>query len=128
MHPQHLPEHCLAMRDLMDGQLVTADERLIGRVADVMAAWRPDGTLVLTDLLIGPQALAGRVSSRLRPLARWLLRDRFEYTLPVTEIAELKGGDVRLRGSSEHYTVGHADEWVQQHILRFIPGNGGKYR
>ena len=113
----------LLMRDILDGQLESADRRKLGRVADVEAEWRPDGTLVLKDLLIGPQALAGRVSSHLRPIARALLRDRFEHRIPVGAIKEI-GPTVRLLGPAAHYDVGHAEEWIVDHILRFIPGSG----
>ncbi len=113
----------LVMRDIADGQLVTADDRRIGRVAGIEAEWRADGRLVLTHLVIGPQALAGRASSRLRPIARWLLCDRFEHRIPIAEVAEL-GPTLRLRGTRHDYSVGRADEWIVEHILRFIPGNG----
>ncbi len=116
-------DRVLVMRDIMDGQIVTADERKIARVADVEAEWREDGSLVLTDLVIGPQALAGRVASRLQPVARWLLRDRFEHRIPIQEVTEL-GPTVRLRGGVDAYSVGLADEWLVEHVLRFIPGNG----
>jgi sporulation protein YlmC with PRC-barrel domain len=118
-----MPTRTLAMRDIADGLLETTDGRHIGRVADIEAEWRPDGSLVVTHLLIGPQALIGRVSSRLRPLARWMLRDRFDHRIPIEEVDEL-GPTIRLRGPASSYAVGHADTWVSDHILRFIPGNG----
>lgn len=116
-------DRTLAMRDIADGLLEAADGRKLGRVADLEAEWREDGSLVLTHLLIGPQALAGRVASRLRPLARRVFRDRFEHRVPIAEVEEL-GPTVRLRGTAGTYDVGRADVWVVDHILRFIPGNG----
>lgn len=113
----------LAMRDIMDGQLETRDEREIGRVADVEAEWRDDGSLVLTRLLSGPQALTGRVASRLRPLLRWLLRDRFERQIAIAEV-ERFGPTLKLRGPAVDYAVGQSERWLTEHILRFIPGNG----
>src|SRR6188472_287460 len=93
-----LVDRTLTMRDIMDGQLESNEGRELGRVADIEAEWRDDGSLVLTHLVVGPQALAGRVSSRLRPIARWLLRDRFEHRVPISEVAKLSGGTVHLRG------------------------------
>lgn len=113
----------LVMRDLLDAQLETADGVRIGRVADIEAEWRDDGTLMLTHILAGPQALAGRVASRLVPVARFIFRDRFERRIPMNEIVET-GPTVRLRGNAVDYTVGQSDRWIAQHILRFIPGSG----
>jgi sporulation protein YlmC with PRC-barrel domain len=113
----------LTMRDIVDGLLETTDGTNLGRVADVRIEIEANGTARLTDLMIGPEALAGRISSRLRPLAHWLLRGRFEHTIPVDEIDEF-GPTLILRQEASHYDVGHPDEWVNRHILRFIPGSG----
>ena len=116
-------EGALLMRDIMDGQLESADLHRIGRVADVEAEWRSDGSLHLTELLVGPAVLGGRVSFRLRGFLRRVLPDRMEHRVPVSEISEV-GPTVRLRDRAEAYSVGGAEDWVAEHILRFIPGNG----
>jgi sporulation protein YlmC with PRC-barrel domain len=116
-------DELLLMRDVVDEQLRTADGRDVGRVADVEAEWRDDGTLVLTNLHVGPEALAGRVSKHLRPVARFLFRDRFEHRIPMGEISEIEL-DLQLKQDASRYRVGQADAWVLDHILRFIPGNG----
>jgi len=113
----------LAMRDLLDAQLETADGRHIGRIADIEADWRDDGALVLMYLLTGPQALAGRVASRLVPLARFIFRDRFERRIPMSEVVET-GLTVRLRGNASDYPVGQSERWLADHVVRFIPGSG----
>lgn len=113
----------LVMRDLVDEQIVTADGRAIARVADIEASWHEDGRLVLTGLDVGPQALARRVSRHLGPIMRFLFRDRFEHVIPMDEIEHVSL-DLHLRHDASHYRVGHADDWVVYHILRFIPGNG----
>ena|SRR2546425_5377192 len=111
------------MRDIMDSQLETRDKRKIGRVADIEAELRDDGTLVLTYLVTGPQALAGRVASHLRPIARFLLRDRFEHRIPLKEVENF-GPTLRLRGKAKDYAVGQSERWIADHILRWIPGSG----
>ena len=113
----------LVMHNIMDNQLETRDKRKIGRVADIEAELRSDGTLVLINLVTGPQALAARVSSHLRPLARFLFRDRFEHSIPISEVKEI-GPTLYLRGIPEDYAVGQSDRWIADHILRWIPGNG----
>ena len=118
-----LKDPLLVMRDIMDAQLETKDKRYIGRVADIEAEWREDGKLVLTNILIGPQALVGRVAERLRPIARFLLRDRFEHSIPISEVKRF-GPTLHLRGKAEDYAVGQSERWLAKHILRWIPGNG----
>jgi sporulation protein YlmC with PRC-barrel domain len=115
-------ERLLVMGDIMDMQLETSDGRHIGRVTDIEAALRDDGALVLTHLVVRPEALSGRVASRLRPLAHLLLRDRFDHRIPVTEIEDV-GPTVRLRGTAEQYGLDRSDRWLAEHILRFIPGS-----
>lgn len=117
----------LGMGDIMDQQLESADGRLIGRVADIEMEWREDGSLVFTHLLLGPEALAGRVAEHMRPLAHRLLGGRFERRIPLSEIEDL-GTTIRLRGTAaqyrEQYGVGRSERWLASHILRFIPGSG----
>ena len=116
-------DRLLAMGDIMDMQLETSDGCHVGRVADIEAELRDDGALVLTHLVVGPEALSGRVGSRLRPLAHLLLRGRFDHRIPVTEIEDV-GPTVRLRGAAEDYAAGRSDRWLAEHIVRFIPGSG----
>jgi hypothetical protein len=105
--------------DLLDNLVEGSDGLPVGRVADVRAEWRKDGRLVLTALLFGPQALVGRISSRAEPLARWLLRDRFEHEIPIGEVREM-GITVVLRKPAAAYEVGQrADEWIARHLLRY---------
>src|SRR5215212_11292571 len=110
------------MRDIVDVQLHTRDGRDIARVADVEGGWHSDGTLMLSDIIVGPQALVARVWGRLEPLARFLLRDRFEHRMPGEEIAAIEL-DRCLKRDASAYDVGQADSWVVEHILRFIPGS-----
>jgi hypothetical protein len=121
LHEQRL----LSMRDIVDGQLETVDDRRVGRVADLFAEWRPDGTLVVTDIVVGPEALARRVADLLGALAARLLRGRHEHRIPVSEVEEV-GPTVRLRGKRSDYPLTGADDWIVEHIIRFIPGGGAE--
>jgi sporulation protein YlmC with PRC-barrel domain len=107
-------------RDLLDNQVVGRDGVPVGRVADLKAEWRRDGRLVLTALLFGPQALAGRLSIRLEPVARFLLRDRFEHEIPIEEVQEM-GITVVLRRCAAEYEAGRrAERWIDRHVLRYL--------
>lgn len=113
----------LAMRDIVDGLLLSADEVSLGRVADIEVTIGEDGAAHLRAILVGPEALAGRVSSRLHPIARWICQGRFDHRLSLDEIREY-GPTLSLRRNAASYALGHADVWVLRHILRFIPGSG----
>ncbi len=120
-HPTREGGRLLAMRDVMDLQIETADGIDIGRVDDVEAIVDRDGTARLTALLAGPQALAGRISSRLRPPMRRLLKDRFDSRIPIEEVAEL-GLIVKLRGQAADYRLGASERWLAEHVVGRIPG------
>ena len=113
----------LVMRDLMDAQLESTDGRPLGRVDDLLAELDGDGRLRIVEVATGPEALAGRASSRLRPLVHRLLRGRLDARIPLTEIEEL-GPTIRLRGPATEYRAGRSDQWVADHLLRWIPGSG----
>ncbi len=118
-------EQILVMRNIMDNQLETCDDIEIGRVADIEAELLPDGRLVLTKLMTGPESLAGRVSSHLRPLVHFFLRNRFEHSIPIDEIDDFRP-TLRLRGRAIDYATGESERWIANHILRWIPGSGWK--
>lgn len=115
-------DQTLSIADIIDNQLETSDKRRIGRVADIEAEWHAGGTLVLTNLVTGPQALAGRVSSHLRPVFRFLLRDRFEHSIALGEVENF-GPTINLRGRAADYPAGQSDRWIADHILHWIPGH-----
>ena len=112
-----------SIADIIDSQLESSDKKNLGRVADVEAEWHEDGRLVLTNLVTGPQALAGRVAPPLRSLLQLLLGDRFEQRIALSEIEEF-GPTLRLRGPAGDYRVGQSERWIVSHILRWIPGSG----
>ena len=121
--PEVHDDQTFSIADIIDNQLETSDGIEIGRVADIEAEWRDDGQLVLTNLVTGPQALAGRVSSRLQPIFRFFLRDRFEHRIPLKEV-ESFGPTLHLGGKAADYPVGQSERWIAEHILRWIPGSG----
>lgn len=111
------------MRDLMDGELRTADGRTIGRIDDVAAVIESGGELRLVAIVTGPEALAGRAYNPLRAAFHRLLRGRFDVRIPIEEITGL-GPTIELRGPAERYRTGRSDQWIADHVLRWIPWSG----
>jgi hypothetical protein len=122
-----LLERALLMRDMMDGQLESADRLRIGRVGDVRIVWQPDaepgarGHVVA--MVTGPEALAGRIHARLRGLLHRFLGGRWERETPTAEIEEL-GPTIRLRREARSYDVASGETWVGSHLVRRVPGGG----
>lgn len=116
-------ENELAIGDIMDSQLETSDGFRIGRVADIEAEMQEDGSLVLVNLITGPQALAGRIAHPLRHLFRFFLHDRFEYTIPLADVREF-GPTLYLSGKADDYATGRSERWLARYILCWIPGSG----
>jgi len=112
-----------SIRDIIDSQLETSDKHSIGRVSDIEGEWQEDGTFILTQLIVGPQTLAGRVAEPLRSFVRFFLRDRFDSRIPVSNVENF-GPTLRLRKTAADYAVGQSDKWIADHILRWIPGSG----
>ena len=116
-------EHsALIMGDLMDTQLVTKDQRKIGRITDIEVQWHENGRLTLVAIITGPQAMAARIARPLRPIVSWLLRDHFEQRIPISEIENV-GPNVHLRKRETDYPLSHSERWIGEHILRWIPGS-----
>jgi hypothetical protein len=111
------------MADLVDGELQSADGRSLGRVDDVSAELRDDGSLVLIEIMAGPEALAGHVSRRARRLLARVLRGRLDTRIPLSEVREL-GPTIRLRREAAAYRTGRSDRWIAERVLRWIPGSG----
>ncbi|HET7027720.1 MAG TPA: hypothetical protein VFI28_08510 [Candidatus Limnocylindrales bacterium] len=123
-----LVERALLMRDLIDGELESADRIRIGRVADVVISWdheRPSHhpTARVTTIVLGPEALAGRIRPGLRPLLHRPLGGRWERELPLHEVEEL-GPTLRLREAARAYRLASGEWWVGEHLVRHIPGAG----
>ena len=112
-----------SIRDIIDSQLETSDKHSIGRVSDIEGEWQDDGTLVITHLIVGPQALAGRVAEPLRGFVRFFLRDRFDNRIPLSDVENF-GPTLQLRKEASDYRVGQTDAWIANYILRWIPGSG----
>ncbi len=121
--PMYRHDQALSIADILDNQLETSDQIEISRVADIEAEWRDDGTLVLTHVVTGPQALARRVPSHLEPIFRFLLGNRFEHRIPLSDIEDF-APTLHLRKKAADYAVGQSERWIADHILRWIPGSG----
>lgn len=123
MRKERPDDRTLVMRDIVDAQLVTLDGRRVGRAADLEAELGADGRLILRRIVLGPEAHAGRISAVLGGWLHRLLGGRFEHEIDLSELEEV-GPVLHLRRRASEYDLGGTDEWIMDHLLRWIPGNG----
>jgi len=114
----------LAMRDLADGQLVSADGVNVGRVADLIVRIEADGSARIQVLCVGPEAGLGRIWGPVRTVAHLLLRGKFEHELDLGIVSEVNE-TITLTRRADDLPCASGERWVNRRILRFIPGHGG---
>lgn len=115
------PNDLLAMRDIADALLESADGIHQGRVTDIRLGDSDDGLVVL-DLVHGPEATLRRILPlAARPVGR-LLRGRHERSVPINEVRTF-GTTLMLRQEESAYDLADGDVWAAR-ILRLIPGSG----
>jgi sporulation protein YlmC with PRC-barrel domain len=112
----------LAMHDIADGQLLSSDDRRLGRVSDVLCRHQDDGSLQAIALALGPEACLRRIASRTGRGAHRLLKGRFERSVEIAEVVEF-GPALRLRKKADAYNVHDGDAWAAR-VIRFVPGSG----
>ncbi len=116
-----LPASVLLMRDIVDNQILDADGERVTKVAGVEAEAADDGfEPVVRYLLIGPEPLARRLGERTAACVAWLTRGRRTVRIPWSDVTAV-GPDVRLRVNASATGATRAEDWVRDHIARFIP-------
>jgi sporulation protein YlmC with PRC-barrel domain len=111
--------------DLLDRLVVDRDGEPVARVDDVELELH-DGTLVLTALLVGPEALGGRIGGR---VGRWLAdagrRLRTDLAepprIPMGLVEEL-GDRIRLSVHREDLDFPRSEAWFRDHLVDRLPG------
>lgn len=113
--------------DLLDRQIVDADDELVGKVDDLDFTDPDEGdSPKLTALLLGPEAygrrLGGRVGSWVAATAKRLGRADEPIRIPVDLIDDL-GTSIKLNVRlSDLERVERVDHWLRDHFIGRIPG------
>jgi hypothetical protein len=112
---------------LLDHQIVDRNGRMVGNVDDLELEVVDGGAPVVTALLSGAAALAGRHGGR---LGRWL--DSLEHRLADGDTPSKIDVDlivsvdsaVRLSRDRSELPTNRAERWVRARIIEHIPGAG----
>jgi sporulation protein YlmC with PRC-barrel domain len=115
-------DRILLMRDVADNQIIDARGRRVTKVAGVEAYAARDGSEpVVRCLLVGPEPLARRINGQVAWLVHRFTGGRRTVRIPWSDVADV-GPDVCLRVEAHETGATHAEDWVRDHVARFIPG------
>lgn len=111
---------------LLDRQVVDRDGEPVVKVDDVEFTLDDDGTLRLTALLAGPEALGRRLGGR---LGQWvaavghrLRPDLAEPPrIPIEDVAEI-GDPIRLHAHRDELSFPRSEAWVRERVIDRLPG------
>jgi hypothetical protein len=114
---------------LLDRQLIDSDGRLVAKVDDLEIQDTDDGRLVVTAILTGPGALGPRLGGH---LGAWVvgvwsrLRSDERPTVGRIELSRVAGVDsaVHLDRPRRSFGVDGLEAWVEQNVIRPLPGAG----
>lgn len=110
--------------ELLDRQVVDADDRPVGKVDDVELEPDERDGLFVTALLVGPQALGPRVGGHLGSwmsgVARWLSGRDGPLRIPINEVADI---DVIVKLSMSMQPM-PLEAWLRSNFVGRIPGAG----
>ena len=112
--------------DLLDRHVVDRDGRDVGKVDDLELTERDDGTMEITALLLGPQALGRRVGGVLgrtmEGIGARLRRDDEPARIGLELVAELDVV-ITLTHPISQLPVGRSEAWFRTHVVEPIPGS-----
>lgn len=111
--------------DLLDRQVLDREGRPVGKVDDIELALE-SGRMRVTALLLGPQALGGRLGGR---LGRWIaaMAQRIgdhdgPIRLPIEDVGAFDVS-IELKVPAEEIgRVGDLEDWLRDHFISRIPG------
>ncbi|MBB4566839.1 hypothetical protein [Rhizobium leucaenae] len=115
------------VHDVLDKQVVDRRQARIGKVDGIVLTADNGGQLKVAFIEMGSLTLARRLSRR---LYAWILRfsqrkrasDRWRpYRIPWSKITDV-GLDIEADVDDSETPLEQVQEWLRQHILRYIPG------
>jgi hypothetical protein len=114
------------VRDVLDMQIVDAEEAPLGRVDAIVAQWQPDAPPRVLWLEVSGPALARRLHPALgrwaRRLARRLSPTRGRaWRIPWSDVGRIDMS-VHLRRGARTARARPWERWLREHVVRRIPG------
>jgi len=115
------------VRDLLDAQLVDADERLLGRVDGVLLEVRADRPPRVLAVEVGMLTLVRRINPR---LARWLRAAAIRWLpvswrpvrIPLTAFRDV-GIDIEIDvDEGTKMRLLRLERWLSRHVVQRLPG------
>ena len=111
--------------DLLDRQVVDCDGRPVGKVDDLELSETGTGTIEVTALLLGPQALGRRVGGvigrTMDGIGARLSGHEEPVRVGLEHVREI-GVKIELRLPVAELPVGRLEAWLREHFIDAIPG------
>lgn len=115
-----MEERFLLMRDVVDNQILDVTGRRVTKVAGLEVELRDGARPRVVALLVGPEPLARRLGGRVAWACGVVSGRRRTVRIPWEQVQDV-GPDVRLRVTAESTGATHAEDWVRDHIVRWLP-------
>ncbi len=114
--------------DLLDRQIIDRDDELVGKVDDLELSNDKDEPPRVVALLLGPQAygqrLGGRLGNWIATTGARIAGTRQPIRIPLEVVKDI-GVSIKLSVSSADLDrVERLDDWLEEHVIRRIPGAG----
>jgi hypothetical protein len=111
---------------LLDRQVVDRDAKLVCKVDDLEFERGSDGALYVVAILVGPRALAARLRGRIGTWVASIAGRIAEAEVPRIDMSLVSDIDseIKLGASRDELGVAPLEDWVREHVIVRIPGNG----
>jgi sporulation protein YlmC with PRC-barrel domain len=109
-------------RDVLDQQVLDAEERPMGKVDGIVLEWHPRAATRVVAVVVGGTTSLWRIHRR---LAAWAERRRAgegrRTVVPWRKVLHV-GVDVKVDVEAEPSPALYWERWVRERIVRRIPG------
>ncbi|HJT17912.1 MAG TPA: hypothetical protein VJ853_11005 [Thermoanaerobaculia bacterium] len=125
-------ERAEIFRDLLDKQLVDANETKMGRADGIVLEIDGDKQPRIDHLELGFSVLARRLGPRAEKWfeairTRWSVRKSARQIVPWSKVIDVTNYEIKLDLKAEETPAFDWERWVRNHIVAKIPGGeGGK--
>jgi hypothetical protein len=118
------------VRDILDKQLVDADETKMGRVDGVVLVVDGNQQPRIDHFELGFAVLARRVHPRLQNWLqavrkRWSVRRTAVQIVPWSAVVTITTDEIKLDLKALDTPAFDWERWLREHVMKKLPGSGG---
>jgi len=115
------------VRDVLDKQIVDAEETEMGRVDGVVSELREGKPPRIDHLELGFEVLADRMHPRVERWLhalrkRWSVRKSGRYAIPWAHVIEVDRHAIHVNVKAEETPAFDWERWLRKHVVQKLPG------